>query len=70
MDLIGFDRYNGMELTDSNFVTSPIFEEIVLSVKSATSNDIDIAYVGYKYNFIKENTLENNLISYTSGTER
>lgn len=84
MDLVEFDRYNGMELTDSNYVTSPIFEEILLSIKSAsvgsspyndvgqimtdfststTSNDINIAYVGYKYNFIKENALENNLIS-------
>lgn len=88
MDLVEFDRYNGMELTDSNYVTSPIFEEILLSIKSAsvgsspyndvgqimtdfststTSNNINIAYVGYKYNFIKENALENNLISYTSG---
>lgn len=88
MDLVEFDRYNGMELTDSNYVTSPIFEEILLSIKSAsvgsspyndvgqimtdfststTSNDINIAYVGYKYNFIKENALENNLISYVSG---
>lgn len=88
MDLVEFDRYNGMELTDSNYVTTPIFEEILLSVKSAsvgsspyndvdqimtdfttstTSNNINIAYVGYKYNFIKENALENNLISYTAG---
>lgn len=88
MDLVEFERYNGMELTDSNFVTPPIFEEILLSIKSASvgpspyndvsrimtdfttstiSNNINIAYVGYKYNFIKENALENNLISYSVG---
>lgn len=36
MDLVEFDRYNGMELTDSNYVTIPIFEEILLSVRSAS----------------------------------
>ena len=88
MDLVEFDRYNGMELTDSNFVTIPILQEILLSIKSASvgpspyndvnqiihdfehstaNNTINIAYVLYKYNFIKEDALEKNLISFSNG---
>ena len=87
MDLVEFDRYNGMALTDSNFVTLQIFEELLLSINSAsvgvqsyedvseimkdftankTSGNINIAYLGYKYNFIKEGAVENNLICFTN----
>lgn len=87
VDLVEFERYNGMELNDSNYVTTPVFEEILLSLKSAsvstqpyddvsyimtdfttsaTNNNINVAYVGYKYNFIKENALSDNLISYSA----
>lgn len=87
VDLVEFERYNGMELNDSNYVTTPVFEEILLSLKSAsvatqpyddvsqimtdfmtsaTGNNINVAYVGYKYNFIKEDALTNNLISYST----
>lgn len=88
MDLVEFERYNGTELTDSNYVDISVFEDILSSLKSAstgtttlddiaqiitalqsaeTTSGINIAYAGYKYNYIKASALADNLISYNSG---
>ena len=48
VDLVEFERYNGMELNDSNYVTTPVFEEILLSLKSAsvsTQPYDDVSYI-------------------------
>lgn len=88
MDLVEFERFNGSEFTDSNYVTPQIFEEMLYSINSASvstkpfndisqimtdfvnnvqSQNINIGYIGYKYNYIKDSAIDENLISYNYG---
>lgn len=83
--LVDFDKYDGTELTDSNYVNKGVFEYILRSVRSAAvlqkpfepvstimnnmyesnkSNSIVCGLALYKYNYVKENALEDNLIRY------
>lgn len=61
MDLVEFDRYNGMELTDSNYVTSPIFEEILLSIKSASVGSSPYNDVGQIMTDFSTSTTSNDI---------
>ena len=83
--LVDFDKYDGQELTDSNYVTKGVFEYILRSVRSAAvlqkpfepvtdimnkmyergkDNAIVCGLALYKYNYVKENALGDNLIRY------
>ena len=47
--------------------SSPNFDEIFDSLQSDTEN-VNISFAAFKYNFIKENALEDNLIRYNEAT--
>ncbi|MCM1199422.1 MAG: putative lipase, partial [Clostridium sp.] len=83
-DLVDFDRYDGSELSDSNFVERTTFECLLRSIRSAAvgmkpfedvssimermadgdGNTINIGLLVFKYNYIREDALERNLIRY------
>ena len=86
VDIVDFDNYDGLHLTDSNYVTPSSFCDILTSIKSASvgtsaigdvsqimtdlhagGDNINIGYVLYRYNYIKESALQDKLIDYTSG---
>lgn len=83
-DLVDFEKYDGTQLTDSNYVERFTFENILRSVRSAAvtnkpfkevnsiidnlshspDNTIKISTLLYKYNYIQENALRDNLIKF------
>lgn len=87
VNTVEFNRYDGRELTDSNYVDLSIFEEILESLKSASvcnnslddiaqsmggfkssnASGINVGYALFRYNYIREDAVEKNLITYTSG---
>lgn len=88
VDMVESGLYDGIALTDSNYVSVSTFQSLMTSIKSAavgtcpignipqimadfkskTDDDIiDVAYMLYKYSFIKEEAIANNLLNYSSG---
>ena len=91
VDLVELSKYDGTELSDSNYVNLHIFEDILRSVKSAivnnggfkdinntmtsfvapmTDNSVNLGLVFHRYNYIKANALDDNLIVYDSVNEK
>lgn len=87
VDLVNFNQYSGVELTDSNYVSASVFEallssmmsasvgstytadipQIMTSLQSSEDGVVNMAYMFFRYNYIKENALQDNLINYTAG---
>ncbi len=93
VDLVDFHNYDGVLLTDSNYVDANTFVDILKSVKSSSVRDqsalfsnlpsvmndfsalkvadtLNIAFMLFKYNYIKQNALEDALIAYNETTDK
>lgn len=92
IDIIEFDKYDGRELTDSNYVSISVLGDILNCINSASvtgktpvgdvgqfiesftgscrGNNIPIGLAFFRYNYIKENVLEDGLLIYDEASEK